>query len=101
MRAPVQQWHTKIRLQSLLDTPSVGAWPQGDAADPRTGTIYVADQEADRLAVIDGLTNTVVTRVLVGADPYGVALWHHGQAIYVTNQDAGTVSVMTRVQPQR
>lgn len=53
------------------------------------------------MSVINGLSNAVTATVAVGAQPYAIALWRHGRAIYVTNQADNTVSVITpsTVQP--
>ncbi|WP_052721621.1 YVTN family beta-propeller repeat protein [Methanosarcina siciliae] len=56
--------------------------------------IYVANRHSNDISVIDTTTNTVVTNVGVGTEPYGIAVSSLGTKLYVTNQGSGNVSVI-------
>ena len=67
-------------------------YPAGLALSPRGGQLYVAENLADSLAVVDLATSRVVQRVATGRYPYAVAVSPDGR-IYVSNWGASTVSV--------
>jgi YVTN family beta-propeller protein len=76
-------------------TIPVGRFPFGVAADPKTNTIYVAnDVSSGTVSVISGRTNTVTATIPVGSDPDGVAADPKAKAVYVANALSDTVSVL-------
>jgi YVTN family beta-propeller protein len=62
------------------------------AINPNTNLVYVTTTN-DTMYVINGSTNKVVSRVLVGPSPNDVAVNPTTNAVYVTNAD-GTLSVI-------
>ncbi len=57
----------------VTDTISVGGFPEEVAANPKTKTIYVANDAGNTVSVISGLTNTVTATIPVGTAPTGIA----------------------------
>ena len=64
--------------------------PSGIVA--RSGRVYVADTDANRLVVLDGWTCGVVESLPLDDAPYVVALDEHHGRLYVGSPGAGTVS---------
>jgi YVTN family beta-propeller protein len=62
------------------------------AVNPSTNMVYVTSYN-DTLYAINGSTNNIVSRVLVGPSPNYVAVSPKTNAVYVTNAD-GTLSVI-------
>jgi YVTN family beta-propeller protein len=78
----------------------VGIAPTAMAADPATGTVYVADGlDNGAVSVIDAATNKVTTTVAVGAGPDAVAVDPATHAVYVANYADNTVSVISAPRP--
>ena len=74
------------------DTAKDGThYPAGLALSGDGRTLYVAENLADSLAVIDVSTGTVVQRLATGRYPYGVVVTPDG-SVLVTNWGAGTVA---------
>jgi len=69
-------------------------YPYGIAYDPSNGYLYVTDLGSDSVSVINGATNTVIAKILVGSEPVGVAYDPSNRYIYVTNELSDTVSVI-------
>ena len=67
-------------------------YPAGLALSPDGRTLYVAENLADSLAVIDLSAGAVVQRLATGRYPYGVAVAPDG-SVFVTNWGASSVSV--------
>ena len=61
-------------------------------SSPIGGYVYVANQGAASVSVIDSATNTIVDTIDVGQEPYGLA-YTNGQ-LYVANTLSNTVSVI-------
>ena len=82
---------------TVLRTITLGAFaavqPNGIAVDAVRNKLYVAYSNLDKLGIVD-LTNDSITEVAVGDNPVGVALGPRGRGVYVTNNAAGTVSVV-------
>ena len=85
---------------SQRSTISVGLTPYGIAVDEADDTVYVANFGSTSLSVIDGKTATRTDdTVALPGGPYGVAVDAVGPnagLIYVSNYNAGTVSVIGR-----
>ncbi len=75
-------------------TVTVGDGPEGVAANPLTGMVYVADPASDNVTVISSVSNTQVTTIPVGSNPWGVAVDQANNTIFVSNYGGGTVSVI-------
>ena len=81
-------------------TVSVGSGPEGVAANPTTGMVYVADPASGNVSVIDSSTNTVVARIHLGAGstlPWGVAVNSGTNLVYVSGYGTNTVYVIAGV----
>jgi YVTN family beta-propeller protein len=80
-------------------TTTVGEAPRGVAIAPDGRSAYVANFGDDTVSVITIASRTVASTVTVGDGPWGVAAIHDAAAdvikVYVSNQLAGTVSVIT------
>lgn len=64
------------------------------ATTPNGLRVYVANRHSNDVSVIDTTTNTVVTSVSVGTEPYRTAVDSSGARLYVTNQGSANVSVI-------
>jgi YVTN family beta-propeller protein len=64
------------------------------AFNPYTNHIYVTNWDSYSVSVINGASNTIVTTVLVGTGPSGVAVNPNTNLIYVANRTDNTVSVI-------
>ena len=78
---------------SVTGTVAVGSNPFGVGADPSTDLVYVANEGANTVSVIDGTTNTVTATVAVGNGPDGVGVDPSTDTIYVADGGGG-VSVI-------
>jgi YVTN family beta-propeller protein len=72
----------------------VGSRPADLALDPSGARLYVANNGADSVSVIDTATSTVVATVPVGSAPGDIAIDTTGAFAYVTNNGSGSVSVI-------
>ena len=85
---------------------SVGYGPEGVATNPNSGMVYVVDPNLGpglgHISIIDSLSNTVAGTIMVGTQPWGIAVnpgtnclsgtcWG---TIYVTNYGSNAVSVI-------
>jgi len=67
----------------------------GVAVSPDGSKVYVTNDDASTVSVIDTATNTVTTIPLgSGAGPDGVAVTPDGSKVYVANEGLNTVSVI-------
>lgn len=69
-------------------------YPAGLALSPDGASLYVAENLADSLAVVDLATGRVMQRLATGRYPYGVAVTPTG-AVYVSNWGGNRLSVFT------
>jgi YVTN family beta-propeller protein len=69
-------------------------YPAGLALSADGRWLYVAENLADSVAVVDVATGTVMQRLATGRYPYGVAVGADG-AVFVSNWGASTLSVFT------
>jgi len=95
----IYEWSgTRAALQDsiILGTPDStsghGAFPAGLAVSPDGRTLYVAENMADSLAVIDIAHRRAVQHLRTGRYPYAVVVDSRGQA-FVSNWGDSTVSV--------
>lgn len=69
-------------------------YPSGLAVSPDGRRLYVAENLADSLAVVDPGSGRVVQRLATGRYPYGVAVARNG-SVYVSAWGGNTVSIFT------
>jgi len=67
-------------------------YPAGLAVSPDGAQLYVAENLADSLAVVDLATGRVIDRLATGRYPYGVAVTSNG-ALYVSNWGGNDVTM--------
>ncbi|WP_369207492.1 YncE family protein [Streptomyces sp. PU-14G] len=70
-----------------------GSSPTGLAVNERTGTVYAADLDGDRILALSPHAKEPTT-IPAGDGPISVALSRDGRTAYTANQEAGTVSVV-------
>jgi YVTN family beta-propeller protein len=75
-------------------TIPVGFSPFEVAANPVTGTVYVANIAADTVSVVNGQANRVTATVPVGIGPFGVAVNTVSGRAYVSDSGDNTVPVI-------
>src|SRR5437764_1397688 len=68
--------------------------PEGLAFYPATGNVYVANFGTGTVSVISDSTNRIISRLVVGNNPFGVLYDPANQQIYVANYSSRTVSVI-------
>jgi YVTN family beta-propeller protein len=71
-----------------------GSFPAGMAISADGHFLYVAENVADKLAIVDTAARTVVAEIAVGRLPWGVALHPVLPQLYVSNRGDGSVSVV-------
>lgn len=64
------------------------------AANPQTNMIYVVNQYADTLSVVDGNSSSLVSIIPVGSHPFKVAVNPETNMVYVANYVGDTLSVI-------
>ena len=85
------------RTNRVIAKIPVGQGPQGVAANPKTGTVFVTNHFDLTMSAINGRTNAVTAAIPIGGDP--AALVNPSDAkIYVANFD-GTVTVLGTCPP--
>jgi YVTN family beta-propeller protein len=84
-----------IQAQTVTNTITVGDGPFGLGVNTSTNKIYVANNAANTVSVIDGSSNTVTATINVGSGPQGVGVNTSTNKIYVANAAANTVSVIS------
>lgn len=71
-----------------------GSGNRSVTVSPDGTRVYAADQQLDRVVVIDATTNTVLTNVTVGDQPLRIATNNDGSRVYVTNFSDDTLSIL-------
>jgi YVTN family beta-propeller protein len=93
----------RVGCRTPAPTTAIGLGPAGSALDPTTGTLYVANQFAGTVSVIDtgrcrarhtSGCNQPWPTVGVGQLPMAVGLDEQLDSAYVANQNSSTVSVI-------
>ena len=62
-----------------------------------TAYAYIANNQSNNVSVINTNTNSVVSTVKVGSQPWGVCVSPDGTKTYVTNNNDSTVSVINNI----
>ena len=84
--------------RSNTATIPVGTYPSGGVGvSPDSSRVCIPNPPGPGpggVSVIDTVTNTVIDSIVVGLDPYGIAVTPDGQKVLVANQVSGGVSVI-------
>ncbi|MGV8946285.1 MAG: YncE family protein [Lutibacter sp.] len=92
-----------IQSQQLtrIPLPDGSQGPIQSYSTPNSKLLFVADQGfllnrpvSDKVFVIDIASAKVIATIKVGNKPHGVVISHDGKAVYVTNQQDNTVSLI-------
>src|SRR5215208_5272649 len=65
--------------------PVGGVFPINMDVNETTNRVYVVNRNSNNVSVINGLTNTFITNVPVGASPFDVAVNQATNRVYVVN----------------
>ena len=68
--------------------------PSPEAIDEQRRRIYVANEEASTLSIVDMDQNIIVHEVPTGAEPEGVFLSEDGKILYVTSEVGDLVHIV-------
>lgn len=82
------------RLTKLAEI-SVGRHPRTLAFNSEGSRVYVACQHTNEVWVLDAISRTVLRRIAVGHQPYGLVVSPNDGRILVSNEGHGTVSVIS------
>src|SRR4051794_23638641 len=63
-----------VAAPGVTTTIPVGNAPEGVAVNPKTDTVYVANEYDDTVSVISGRTNTVTATIPVGRQTHWIAV---------------------------
>jgi YVTN family beta-propeller protein len=80
-------------VDGVLTLPA-GSVPQDVKLSPDGTVFYVADMKANGLWEVDGDTLQVIGFLPTGKGAHGLYVSRDGEDLYVSNRDAGTVSVV-------
>jgi YVTN family beta-propeller protein len=86
-----------VTRQSVISTMLLhggDAKPQDVKLDPTGRVFYVADMNRGGVYTVDGATFTVTGFVPTGAGAHGLYVSRDSKVLYVTNRDAGTISLI-------
>jgi YVTN family beta-propeller protein len=86
-----------VRTQRVIDTLVLNggnAKPQDVKLDPTGRVFYVADMDRGGVYTIDGDTFTVTGFIPTGAGAHGLYVSRDSRVLYVTNRNAGTISLL-------
>jgi YVTN family beta-propeller protein len=72
-------------------------WPEDAVFSPDGTLIYIADPQADDVAVISAATDQLLDTIPVEIGPGTMAISPNGNSLYVANQASGTVSTINAV----
>jgi YVTN family beta-propeller protein len=86
-----------LASQSVIGTTTLNdgnAKPQDVKLDPTGKVFYVADMIRGGVYTVDGETLTVTGFIPTGAGAHGLYVSRDSKVLYVTNRDAGTISLL-------
>src|SRR5207248_10762878 len=87
---------------SVIKTIPIGTRTRGMALSPDGAKLYVAvshfhdrpSKIPDHIAVIDTRSLKIIASLPSGTDPEGIAISPDGRRVYISNEDAGTASIV-------
>ncbi len=68
--------------------------PKGIAIDELANRVFISSRTANAVYIVNGVSNTIIGTVAVGAQPWGIDLNPLTRKAYVANFASGTVSVL-------
>ncbi len=68
--------------------------PKGIAIDELANRVFISSRTASAVYIVNGVSNTIIGTVAVGAQPWGIDLNPLTRKAYVANFASGTVSVL-------
>ncbi len=77
-----------------IGTTTANPFPTGLSISLNGKTLYVANNLANNVAIVDIATKTVTATVPVGGYPYTTLISKDGKTVYVSNWGDGTISVI-------
>ena len=84
-----------IRGGRVVADIAVPGAPHGIGYLPSNGYVFVADSTTGQTSVIDTHTNKLVQNLKVGTDPQGLSVDTATGAVYVADQKAQSVTVLS------
>ncbi|MBA2391884.1 MAG: bifunctional YncE family protein/alkaline phosphatase family protein [Ktedonobacteraceae bacterium] len=78
----------------IIGTTKANPFPTGLSISPDGKTLYVANNLANTVAIVNIATKTVTSTVEVGTYPYTTLMSKDGKTVYVSNWGDGTISVL-------
>ncbi|HEX4203673.1 MAG TPA: bifunctional YncE family protein/alkaline phosphatase family protein [Ktedonobacteraceae bacterium] len=77
-----------------IGTTQANPFPTGLSLSPDGKTLYVANNLANTVSVVDTATKTVTSTIKIGAYPYTTLVSKDGKTIYASNWGDATISVI-------
>ena len=84
---------TPVERPTIIPVPDL-IHPKGVAVNPRTNRVYVASRDNNSLMVLDGGSNSFLTRISICKEPFGVAVNAVTNKIYVACFAQGVIAVV-------
>ena len=82
------------KQQKIVRKLPGGSDPEQFALSPDGKLMYVANEDAAGVSIVELAGGKVLATVPTGEEPEGVTLAPDGKSVYVTSEDEGTVSVL-------
>ncbi|MDF2432967.1 MAG: hypothetical protein JWP44_2598 [Mucilaginibacter sp.] len=113
---PVNFTGTSGTFNWVNNTPSIGLPASGSGniasftavntgTSPVTATVtvtpvpsalaFITNFNGNSVSVVNTATNSIISKITVGTNPFGVAVSPDGSLVYITNQGGGSVSVVS------
>ena len=92
-----------VLILTLISASSaLGAESESSTAKSAPGQAiraYITNFEGDGVSVIDTSQSQVIAQIRTGVKPHGVAIAPNGEAVYVSNESDGTLTVIDFIKP--
>ncbi|MEP7340263.1 MAG: beta-propeller fold lactonase family protein [Acidobacteriota bacterium] len=82
------------RAEARRNNKGEYAFPAGIAVAPDGKRLYVAENLANKIAVVDLSNNQVITKIEVGEYPYDCLVSNDGKRVYVSNWGSRSIAVI-------